>query len=439
MICKGLLFDQKQAFRQQSSPFNWTLVIMRHMNPNPNSVLQRLALLRLAIASVWLMFLLYLQLNHFAGLGMAWTLLGLYVPVLILSAWQGWHQQVKDWHLLLHLAVECQLLTGLLFFTGGITNPFISYFLVLLVIAAYSLPGTYAWLIAVLGVTDYSVLTQWYQPLLSHHLHGISGSTLFDLHLAGMWLTFVISALIFMTLIPLLLRAGQQQQQEIQQLREQQLKNEQLIGIATLAAGTAHEMGTPLMTMHMVLDEVAHQPDHVISSHDLHILREQVALCRQSLQQLARAGREAHRTGQHKAFPWLASLLRRWRLSHPNALWVDDGIACEALIASSPLLDQALLNLLDNAAEAGQQPIHLHALIQDGCWQLNILQPDHSAAGRIQQQHLFHSSKENGMGIGLYLSNASVEQFGGTIHLLAQPDGSSLCRIRLPLLNEEAA
>src|SRR5690606_31895937 len=89
MICKGLLFDQKQAFRQQSSPFNWTLVIMRHMNPNPNSVLQRLALLRLAIASVWLMFLLYLQLNHFAGLGMAWTLLGLYVPVLILSAWQG--------------------------------------------------------------------------------------------------------------------------------------------------------------------------------------------------------------------------------------------------------------------------------------------------------------------------------------------------------------
>lgn len=407
------------------------------MNPNLNSVLQRLALLRLAIASVWLIFLLYLQLNHFAGLGMAWTLLGLYLPLLLLSAWQGWQRPAQDWQLLLHLAVECQLLTGLLFFTGGVTNPFISYFLVLLVIAAYSLPPRFAWLIALIGITDYSVLTQWYQPLLSHHMHGISGSSLFDLHLGGMWLTFVISALIFMTLIPLLLRAGQQQQQEIQQLRERQLKNEQLIGIATLAAGTAHEMGTPLMTMHMVLDEVAHQPDHLISAHDLHTLREQVAQCRQSLQQLARAGREVHHTGQQQAHPWLMTLLRRWRLSHPNALWVDDGIACHALIPSSPLLDQALLNLLDNAAEAGNQPVHLHSFVQDGCWQLNIIQPDPQAAAHIRQQHLFVSDKEQGMGLGLYLSNASVEQFGGTIHLQAQHDGSSLCRLRLPLCSQE--
>lgn len=407
------------------------------MNPNLNSVVQRLALLRLAIASVWLIFLLYLQLNHFAGLGIAWTLLGLYLPLLLLNAWQGWQRPVQDWQLLLHLAVECQLLTGLLFFTGGVTNPFISYFLVLLVIAAYSLPARFAWLIAIIGITDYSVLTQWYQPLLSHHMHGISGSSLFDLHLGGMWLTFVISALIFMTLIPLLLRAGQQQQQEIQQLRERQLKNEQLIGIATLAAGTAHEMGTPLMTMHMVLDEVALQPDHLISAHDLHILREQVAQCRQSLQQLARAGREVHHTGQQQAHPWLMTLLRRWRLSHPNALWVDDGIACHALIPSSPLLDQALLNLLDNAAEAGRQPVHLHSSVQDGCWQLHIVQPDPQAAAHIRQQHLFVSDKEQGMGLGLYLSNASVEQFGGTIHLQAQHDGSSLCRLRLPLCSQE--
>ena len=91
------------------------------MNPNLNSVVQRLALLRLAIASVWLIFLLYLQLNHFAGLGMAWTLLGLYLPLLFLNVWQGWQRPVQDWQLLLHLAVECQLLTGLLFFTGGVT------------------------------------------------------------------------------------------------------------------------------------------------------------------------------------------------------------------------------------------------------------------------------------------------------------------------------
>jgi len=192
-------------------------------------------------------------------------------------------------------------------------------------------------------------------------------------------------------------------------------------------------MGTPLMTMHMILDDIAQQPDHPLTSHDLHLLREQVALCRQSLQQLANAGRTAHQVGHHKAYPWLASLLHRWRLSHPNALWVDKGIACDATIPASPLLDQALLNLLDNAAEAGQQPINLHSAVADGCWHLNIVQPDITAASRIQQQGLFSSEKEHGMGLGLYLSNASVEQFGGSVHLQAQPHGGSLCRITLPL------
>lgn len=406
------------------------------MQNNMNILFQRLALLRLSIAIVWTVFLTYLQTQDYTNLQIAWGLLVLYFPLLLITGWQGSrHEGLQDWHLLLHLAFESQLLAGLLFFTGGATNPFIFYFLVLLVVGAYSMPVTFSWLIALLCIVDYSVLTQWYQPL--HQLHGLSGSSLFDLHLAGMWLTFVISALIVVTLIPLLLRAQRQQQLEIQSLREQQLKNEQLIGIATLAAGTAHEMGTPLMTMHMILDDIALQPDHPLTSHDLHLLREQVGICRQSLQQLANAGRTAHEVGSHKAYPWLAGLLHRWRLSHPNALWVDKGIACDATIPASPLLDQALLNLLDNAAEAGQQPIHLHSAVSDGRWYLNIIQPDITAAGRIQQQGLFSSQKEHGMGIGLYLSNASVEQFGGSVRLQARPDGGSLCQICLPLSRKQ--
>ncbi|MAK91060.1 MAG: hypothetical protein CMI13_07490 [Oleibacter sp.] len=405
------------------------------MRNNLNLLLQRLALLRLSIATIWLMFLVYLQYRGFAGLGIAWGLLAVYLPLLLVTGWQGVRSEVRDWHLLLHLAFESQLLSGLLFFTGGATNPFISYFLVLLVVGAYSLPVSFSTLIALLCIVDYSVLSEWYQPLHTNEFHGMTGSSLFDLHVAGMWLTFVISALIMIIFIPQLLRAQQNQQKEIQRLREQQLKNEQLIGIATLAAGTAHEMGTPLMTMQMLLDDAAHQPEHPMDHHDLHLLREQVALCRQSLQQLANAGRSAHEEGQHKAFDWLARLLHRWRLSQPNALWEDKGIRLDACIPSSPLLDQALLNLLDNAAEAGNQPIELSCEISDGCWQMDIVQPDPSASTRIKNEGLFSSRKESGMGIGLYLSNASVEQFGGSIHLSARADGGSVCRIRLPLKN----
>jgi len=397
-----------------------------------NLLLQRLALLRLSIASIWLMFLTYLQYKGFSGLTIAWGLLALYLPLLLVTGWQGTRSSVRDWHLLLHLAFESQLLAGLLFFTGGATNPFISYFLVLLVVGAYSLPLTFSTLIALLCIVDYSILSEWYQPLHSTDLHTISGSTLFDLHVAGMWLTFVISALIVIIFIPQLLKAHQLQQKEIHGLREKQLKHEQLIGIATLAAGTAHELGTPLMTMQVLLDDAAQQGDH-LPPEDLQLLREQVALCRQSLQQLANSGQTAHLEGQHKAFDWLARLLHRWRLSKPNAIWADKGICCEADIPASPLLDQALLNLLDNAAEAGGQPIELTSGVQDHYWYLNIVQPDPEAAERVQEHSLFTSQKEAGMGLGLYLSNASVEQFGGSVHLLARPEGGSLCRLRLPL------
>ncbi|MDO6805912.1 hypothetical protein Q4595_25880, partial [Wenyingzhuangia sp. 1_MG-2023] len=93
------------------------------------------------------------------------------------------------------------------------------------------------WILAIwmtaLCVADYSLLSIWYQPLLLHHGHAMSSVSLVDWHLSGMWLTFVLSALILVTLIPQLIRTRQRQQQEIQQLREQQLKNEQLVGIGT--------------------------------------------------------------------------------------------------------------------------------------------------------------------------------------------------------------
>ncbi len=412
------------------------------MNQNLNFLMPRLAALRLTIATVWLLFLTYLQWQGFHKLAPAWGLLALYMPLLLVNLWQGQRGQAQDWHLLLHLAFEVQLLTGLLFFTGGATNPFISYFLVLLVVGAYALPRAFLLSLGVLCIADYSLLSQWYQPLLtrpaaSDNMSHAMSHTLFDWHLAGMWLTFIISALIVVVFIPQLRQRQQQQQDEIRRLREQQLKNEQLIGIATLAAGTAHEMGTPLMTMQMLLNELTEEAQDrsevSVPRHDWHILREQVALCRQSLQHLAASGRHAYEEGTQAAYPWLCQLLHRWRLSQPNALWEDQGINVEAKVPSSPLLDQALLNLLDNAAEAGSLPIKLEARVQQQQWQLDIIQPDPQASRHIQQQPLFNSSKQQGMGIGLYLSNASVEQFGGRIELIASPSGASISRLFLPL------
>ena len=403
-----------------------------------NPLLQRLALLQLSVATVWLLFLGYLQNLSVPNLEPAWLLLGLYLPILLAVNWQGARRSIKPWQLFLYLMLECQLLTGLLFFTGGATNPLISYYLVLLVLAAYGLPGSYVIWITLLGVADYSLLNLWYQPLLLPHQAQLEGLSLMDWHLAGMWLTFVISVAVLTTLIPLLVRSKQRQQQEIQQLREQQLKNEQLVGIGTLAAGTAHEMGTPLMTMSMLLDDMASEPLPEVIQEDIDILKQQVERCQTSLRALSERGRHVRQTTQVDALDWLQQQLHQWQLSHPNACWeMDTHDLSHGQIRHSPLLDQALLNLLDNAAEAGQHTIQLSSGIDLQHWLLNIHQPDPNAAEQLTQGGLFASAKTDGMGMGMYLSNASVEQFGGSIHLQALPDGSSLCQLRLPLTPDQ--
>lgn len=399
------------------------------MNSSSEQLLLRLTQLRIASLAVWAVFLFYLSSHLFIIPNVVFGLWIGYFALFALGAFRIWKKHIRRHTLLLQLLVECLLLAIMLYATGGATNPLISYYLVLLVVAAYSLPPSQAIVVTLLTIISYSVLTFWNWPLKSA---SANPKGLFELHLAGMWLTFVVSACIFVVLIPTLVRLSQKQRLEIQQLREKQLKNEQLIGIATLAAGTAHELGTPLMTMQMLLNE---QPmGEPFSPEDHNILTSQLARCRDALKRLSHAGRSVRDEQAQMADVWLDSLLQRWRLSHPKAQWQPVQGEYSVLIARSPLLDQALLNLLDNAAEAGNQPIQLSVSLHAHIWQLDILQQDPRAAAHLQQRHEFSSEKEFGLGMGLYLSNASVEQFGGSIHLQALTNGGSLCRLRLPIV-----
>ena len=190
------------------------------------------------------------------------------------------------------------------------------------------------------------------------------------------------------------------------------------------------------MTMEMLLnDSLEHNFDLQIE--DTKLLHQQVMLCRQSLQRLSLAGRGIHNCNEYiNANEWLTALLHRWRLSQPNALWANSHFEELAYIRKSPLLDQAVLNLLDNAAQAGADAILLSSKINNGFWQFTITQPDTNASLHLKQNHIFTSDKAHGMGLGLYLSNASIEQFDGQVHLAANKDGSTTCTVRLPYKDE---
>ena len=93
----------------------------------------------------------------------------------------------------LQVLIDVAAVTGLLYFTGGATNPFAWIYLLPLMILTINLPRGYAWGMAGIAITAYTAMLNWHVPLPGTHAHHDSG---FGLHIFGMWFGFVLSSVL---------------------------------------------------------------------------------------------------------------------------------------------------------------------------------------------------------------------------------------------------
>ena len=140
-----------------------------------------------------------------------------------------------------------------IYFTGGYTNPFVSLYLLPISLAAASLPRAYAWSIGALCGVCYSLVWRWHVPLPP--VNARFGSD-FDLHVAGMWVNFLIAAALIVFFVGRMARLVRRRDQELAALREAALRDQQIVELGTLAAGTAHELNTPLSTLAILVEEL---------------------------------------------------------------------------------------------------------------------------------------------------------------------------------------
>ena len=336
----------------------------------------------------------------------------------------------------LQLACDLIIHSVLLFFAGGSTNPFVSYYLVPLTIAAATLPWLYSMALSGLALSGYTCLLIWYHPLA---LQGVEHeATLISLHLFGMWLNFALSAA-FITFFVVKMAGALRRQDQLQaERREEAMRDQQLLAVATQAAGAAHELGTPLATMSVLIKELRQEHPNPLLQEDLAVLQEQVQLCKQSLQQLVRAAEDDRRQTVHEqaAREWLEMVLRRWHLMRPEASYRFQvlGQGNSPRLKPPTDLTQALLNLLNNAADACPDKLDIR-LDWDAQW-THLSIRDHGAGVPLaiaeQLGRPFFTTKGKGFGLGLFLSQASVTRAGGTVKLYNHEDGGTLTELRLP-------
>jgi len=418
-------------------------------------MIQSLQILRLIMALLQ-SFALLVGYRYLNELQQQWLPLWMILPWAVLGATQFFKPcfSSDERALLIHLIIDCFLLTVMLYLAGGATNPFVSYYLVPIAVAAATLSIRSTAFLTAACLLAYSVLMMYFEPLqiLSPHdmhaghvmLHGDQHSMQMtaaeqpNWHILGMWLNFGLSALLitwFVTRMATTLRA---QQTELAKIREQRLRDDQLLGLATLAAGTVHELATPLSTMAILTEDLkaGTQADKNLSG-DMVLLAEQVERCKQIVQNLSlsAAQQQSGKIQNIKLQDYFRDVLTHWQLLQPavpvkvhNPLW-------PGYIRADATLEQALMNLLNNAAEASPQGIEV-TVAYPASGEVHFSIRDFGEGIQLATEKLgkpFASTRGEGRGLGLFLSRAAIERLGGQLKLESRPEGGTITTVVLTM------
>lgn len=396
--------------------------------------LRRLALVRLIATAMTAALITYayfrpdLSFTYPVHLG----LLGGLSLFTLLTYWRlSYPWPVTDLEYFSQLLIDLIFITALLAVSGSASNPFVSYYLVPISIGAALLPSAYTFCITALALLAYTAMLL--NGAEGHH-HG----NMFAQHLVGMWMTFVLSAVLITTLVAKIAATLREQQAELNRRHEEELLNEQILAVATLAAGTAHELGTPLGSMTLLLDEMAHSAEAENLHSDIDLLKKQVAQCRGILQKLvstARSG-EAGKTENVDAEFYLRGILDRWQVFRPGCRFNFESSARDAIaIEVNSTLEQAIDNLLNNAVDADDRAIDVTLACEANEMVLTIRDYGAGIPLAIAEQigRPFISNKHHGLGLGLFISHAAVNRLGGSIKLHTHPEGGTVSELRLPV------
>jgi two-component system, sensor histidine kinase RegB len=339
-------------------------------------------------------------------------------------------RRVQHGEIALHLVVDVAAFTSIIYFTGGYTNPFVSLYLLPISLAAASLPAAYAWSIGVLCGVCYSLVWRWHVPLPP--VDARFGSD-FDLHVAGMWVNFLIAATLIVFFLGRMARLVRRRDQELAELREAALRDQQIVELGTLAAGTAHELNTPLSTLAILVEELNESASTPAQRTHLSVMAEQI----QSINERLNCIEGARQIGLRA---YLEELFEHWRGTHPEiALEVSfDLPEADTPIVAEATIGQVICNVLDNAAHAtlanGRDGVAARVRCRGTKLDIAVSDEGTGLDPSLREVGLkVVSTKEGGLGIGLLLSRAALERFGGRLELANRPAGGVEAQIHLPL------
>lgn len=371
----------------------------------------------------------------------SWVLLSFVIAVHVftnisLKLWRG-HKGSGQRFMASSILIDLFMITALLAMTGGASNGFVAILLLPVAVTAVLFSALPSYLMAILAIGCYSLLLQ--VPLTTdvHAHHGVAsaGTQPFSQHISQMWWAFSFSAFIVSWFISAQTQRIRATSAQLNKLQQKQLQHEQVLAVATYAANAAHDLATPLQNLVLLTDELTEQQQDPALATDL---RQQLQLCQQIVQQL-RTNAQQLRRGDIASQPLFSAIqhsLQLWLVSRPEISMEQDFSSDQSqlTVTDSISLAAALFNILDNAADAGLQnkDPRLSVNMQQKNGQLELQIRDYGPG--LSEKDLAQLGKkpqqsEQGLGLGQFLANVSIDSLGGKVERENAKQSGVLTRI----------
>ena len=339
----------------------------------------------------------------------------------------------QEWERPALMALDVLLLTGLLYFTGGPFNPFSFFYLVEIALGAAVLRPRWIWTLVVLSLACSGIL------FLDHRELPITHAEHMAIHLQGMWVAFGVAAAFIVYFLLRITRALTEREAELEASRLEAARSERLASLATLAAGAAHELATPLGTIALVAKELeralANRPAGDDAAADVRLIREQVQRCRAILDQMATdAGEHA---GENIVPVSLGDILRE--LEVPVDL--DAAARTDRFLLPPRALGQAIRGIVKNARDVSEK-VAVRARCENGHVLIEVrdegpgMTPD--VLARAGEPFFTTKPPGKGMGLGIFLTRALVERLGGHFRLESTVGKGTTAIVELPAQRQPA-
>jgi two-component system sensor histidine kinase RegB len=349
----------------------------------------------------------------------------------------------QDWWLLVAMAFDVLTFSGLLYLTGGPENPFSFLYLVPIAIAAITLRPAWTWTLVLLSLASSAVL------FLRHRQLPMAGGHAghMVLHLRGMWVAFGVASAFIVYFLLRVRRALAARDQELDASRNLAARQERLASLATLAAGAAHELATPLSTIAVVAKDLEREVAAAGSRatvEDVRLVRQEVERCRQIL---ARMRTDAgDQVGEHFVRVSVRELVSDCLAEAASSSGAAIDVALDPTTAEGSAtlprhaFVQALRGLLDNARQASPPGARVSLRVSPGGPGRLVFQVADRGSGiapeilgRVGEPFFTTKPTGKGMGLGIFLARAIVERLGGELSIGSAPGAGTTATVSLPI------